>query len=255
MLSINAASFVEAFAHLNRLAGLCEMVDKPKTLIGERGATGIRSHATLLQKSLSGWDVPAALASVGEILALCDKDTTTFGDLLDPLRQVGLRLRAEMKGRKLYFLDKGDIALIGGQLFGPEVEDAFPSAVEDISEAGNCIAFSRYTAGVFHLMRAMECAVQRLSEALEIPDVDREWGKLLSDMEAKIKAMAKGDAKDSWSESHAHLYHVKQAWRNKTMHPKKTYTEEEAEAVWAAVRSFMRHLAKLLPKPATIDAA
>jgi hypothetical protein len=57
------------------------------------------------------------------------------------------------------------------------------------------------------------------------------------------------DKRDAWSESHSHLYHVKQAWRNGTMHPKKTYTQEEAEAVFAAVRVFMRHLAKLLPDP------
>lgn len=45
-------------------------------------------------------------------------------------------------------------------LFGDEVSVAFPAAVEDISEAGKCFALGRNTAAVFHVMRAMEVAVQ-----------------------------------------------------------------------------------------------
>ena len=59
--------------------------------------------------------------------------------------------------------------------------------------------------------------------------------------------MEKGDARDNWSQVHANLYHVKQAWRNDTMHPKATYTEEEAREVFDAMKAFMRHLATMLP--------
>lgn len=130
-------------------------------------------------------------------------------------------------------------------LFGQEVGDKFPLAAEDISEAGKCLAFGRGTATVFHLMRVMECAVQRLSQKLSIPNTDREWGKLLSDIGKAIEAMPKGAERNKWSESHTHLYHVKQAWRNETMHPKQTYTPDEAKAIFEAVRVFMRDLATL----------
>jgi hypothetical protein len=43
-----------------------------------------------------------------------------------------------------------------------------------------------------------------------------------------------------------HLETVKIAWRNPTMHPKATYTEEEAKALLGAVEIFIKDLAKIL---------
>ena len=80
--------------------------------------------------------------------------------------------------------------------FGDKVEDAFPRVAEDISEAGKCLALDRSTSAVFHLMRAMESAVGRLSLKLDIPNPDREWGKLLSDIPKKIEAMPKGSGRN-----------------------------------------------------------
>lgn len=130
--------------------------------------------------------------------------------------------------------------------FGDAVDDAFPDAVEDLQAAGKCIAFEQSTASVFHLMRAMECAVARLAFSIGVARTDVVWGNLLSSISTAIEVMPKGPRKDQWSESHTHLYHVKQAWRNSTMHPKKTHTKEEAEAIFSAVGSFMRHLVDLL---------
>lgn len=95
-------------------------------------------------------------------------------------------------------------------------------------------------------MRAMEAAVQALCEKLQIENLQREWGKLLSDMNKKIEGMDKGPSRNQWSESHTHLYHVKQAWRNDTMHPNEKYTDDEALEVYRAVRTFMNHLAALI---------
>lgn len=131
--------------------------------------------------------------------------------------------------------------------FGEAVDDAFPKAAEDISEAAKCLALQRNTACVFHLMRAMESAVGRLAEAIGTgKSTNKEWGKILSDIGQKIESLPKGEDRDRWSESHSHLYHVKQAWRNDTMHPKKTYTDDQAQSVFDAVRSFMTHLAPLV---------
>lgn len=130
--------------------------------------------------------------------------------------------------------------------FGKDVEDVFPTASEEISEAAKCLALNRPTAVVFHLMRAMELAVQKLAESIGVTKVEKVWGNLLSDIESAIKQMPKGKVKDAWSASHAHLYHVKQAWRNDTMHPKTTYTEAQAQTVFYAVKSFMEHLAPLV---------
>lgn len=129
--------------------------------------------------------------------------------------------------------------------FGSIVNDAFPKASAEISEAAKCLALQRPTATVFHLMRAMELAVQKIADNLGIVLVERVWGNLLSDIDKEIKKMPRNELRNNWSAIHTHLYHVKQAWRNDTMHPKTTYTEQEAEAVFIAVKSFMVELTKM----------
>lgn len=57
---------------------------------------------------------------------------------------------------------------------------------------------------------------------------------------------AQGNGRNRWSETHTHLYHVKQAWRIDTMHPKQTYTRSEARAILDAVNVFMNDLATLV---------
>lgn len=94
-------------------------------------------------------------------------------------------------------------------------------------------------------MRAMESAVQMLCEKLEIEIPNKEWGKLLSDMDKAIDKMQKGNARNEWSRTHTNLYHVKQAWRNEVMHPNETYTAAQAQEVFEATRVFMVHLASL----------
>lgn len=95
-------------------------------------------------------------------------------------------------------------------------------------------------------MRAMELVVRRMAEQLGIAKVDKEWGKLLSDIRNGVEAMPRGSVRDAWSEALSLLYHVKQAWRNSTMHPNGTYSEGEAKTVFDAVCSFVRHLVLLL---------
>jgi hypothetical protein len=65
-------------------------------------------------------------------------------------------------------------------------------------------------------------------------------------MDRKIEAMPQGEVRKSWSEVRALLYHVNQAWRIDTMHPKQTYTREEAKEIFAAIRSFMGRLAAMV---------
>jgi len=95
-------------------------------------------------------------------------------------------------------------------------------------------------------MRAMEEAVKILGTKLGVANVEKEWGKILSDLTSKIEAMPKGTHRDEWSACHVNLYHVKQAWRNSTMHPKETYTNQQARDVLRAVRAFMQQLATLV---------
>jgi hypothetical protein len=46
-----------------------------------------------------------------------------------------------------------------------------------------------------------------------------------------------------YAEAASHLYIVKVAWRNEVMHPKQTYTFEEAKSIFGNVRTFIADLA------------
>ena len=180
-----------------------------------------------------------------DLFALKYEDAERLQTALDSVRSNFL---IQMNSKLVLVFDSGHAEYLqsGEPAFGRVVDDALPKAAGEISEAALCLAFQRPTATVFHLMRAMELAVQKLADTLGVTKIEKEWGKLLSDIGRAIEAMPKGKKRDSWSSIHSHLYHVKQSWRNDTMHPKTTYTEAEAVAVFAAVRTFMVELVPML---------
>jgi hypothetical protein len=136
-------------------------------------------------------------------------------------------------------------------LFGQSVFDAFPSLIDEIAEAGKCLALDRNTACVFHLMRVMEGGLKLLSKKLEIPYAPS-WESHIKQITAKVAAQHKTKG-IKWKKDEAFfkdvlgdLTSVKMAWRNPTMHIVKSYDSKQAENVLNAVGSFMRHLATRL---------
>lgn len=136
--------------------------------------------------------------------------------------------------------------------FGEPVANKFPKAIADIQEAGKCFAAGLYTACVFHLMRVMEHSTQYLGKRLGISLVqEKNWHNILDEVDKAIKGMPTKTSRQKalrnrFAEASAHLRMVKDAWRNDVMHPKETYTEEEAERVFRNVKDFMVHLATKL---------
>ncbi len=169
------------------------------------------------------------------------------------LKEVWSRLADEIEDQKLYCVSGRDAEYLGTvvSIYGETVVLIFNEQLYDLEEAAKCIAFARGTASVFHLMRIMEAAVLKVGDELSVTVADKngtdlEWGKILANIRVPIEAMSKGVERDQWSEIQSLLYHVKQAWRNNTMHPKQTYTLEEAEDVFGAVKTFLRRLSPLL---------
>ncbi len=58
--------------------------------------------------------------------------------------------------------------------------------------------------------------------------------------------MAEGDDKTSWWRVHSLLNSVNHAWRTPTMHPAQSYDDDETDAIFEAVRAFMRQLAGVI---------
>lgn len=133
--------------------------------------------------------------------------------------------------------------------FGNRISKKFPRLVEDISEAAKCYSCARYTACVFHLMRIMESSLQRLGKKLKISlNVNtNNWQNILDQVNAAIKALPpKEKITKKLAAIAANLYNVKLAWRNEVMHPKSTYTEEEAEALFMQVGLYLTSLAEVI---------
>jgi hypothetical protein len=131
-----------------------------------------------------------------------------------------------------------------------QVSTQFPSAAEDIAEAGKCFALERSTACVMHLSRVMESGLKALAKALGIQR-QNDWGKYLTEIDNELtkrfKASGARTAEEQFfAEVHITFDAVRRAWRNPTMHVDKTRTMERAEEIMISVRSFMRHLATIL---------
>lgn len=143
------------------------------------------------------------------------------------------------------------------ELFGALFKKQFPAANGEVIEAGNCFALGRYTACVFHLMRATEKGVLALFSALQLPPLSQptwSWGSVLRQIDEEIKRRNKTMASDpTWiadkeffEQAYAFLHSVKNPIRNSTMHVASTYDEAGAENVFNAIKSFLSHLAAKL---------
>ncbi len=142
-------------------------------------------------------------------------------------------------------------------LYGAKVSKAFPNALTDINDAGNCIALGLGTAAVFHLMRVVEWGLRALCRNLKVTEIKEKpiayatWDdvikKLPEVVETKINGMSRGPKKQKAQEFYfpalKELTGFKDAWRNHVMHVRREYTVKDAEAVSSHVDSFMNLLA------------
>lgn len=100
-------------------------------------------------------------------------------------------------------------------------------------------------------MRVVEIALRHLSKRLHMQIHPKDtWGMILGKIDPKIQAMPDKTSsqkmkKSRWSEARANLFHVKQAWRDNSMHGNTFYTQQQAKDVFNAVRVFVSHLATL----------
>jgi hypothetical protein len=246
-----------AFALLHTMLGYQQA--KNEAIDSQKLTQVIREVHLAMAKILEGYFlVNHALAIpftrvAGEraIASLKDENCAlTVQQTLNTVDEVFNRLWDEIEegGHFFYIPIKRANAFDTKEPFGPEVSAKFPKLGEDIEEAHKCYACGRNTACVFHLMRVMEVAVQRLGQKLKIKNVKNlVWQVILDQINGAIKALPPKSAKTKKLAAVAgHLYNVKLAWRNEVMHPKATYTQDEAETLLALVKIFMAEAASCL---------
>lgn len=162
-------------------------------------------------------------------------------------------------------------------LFGDDVFQSFPSARDEIREAGNCYTTGLNTACVFHLMRAVEVALKQMVVVMkakkhltkpdrlsptrkkQIPSELCDWDTLIKGLRAALKEMETGKKTNAkikakhafYSEAINTFTEFKDAWRNTISHghevassDRKLYKDGETADIMKSTRHFMTHLAK-----------
>lgn len=142
--------------------------------------------------------------------------------------------------------------------YGEQSAKSFPRANHEATEAGKCFATERYTACVFHLMRALEHGLRATALGLDLPEPtkggDRNWGNMLRDIKRKIDTNNSGlkmdhkwqGERDFYEKAYAFLEGVRNPVRNSTMHVEADYDEQGAIDILNACGAFMRHIATKL---------
>jgi hypothetical protein len=181
----------------------------------------------------------ASVATIDKILqTLALHDVTSIAYRGAELSE---RMKDELGARDTFCMSVTEARYFNSPLIGWEtVVSRFSQMIEDIDEAGKCLSVNRTTATVFHLMRIMEIAVQHLGTKLGVTlTQEKNWQNILDEVNAAIKKMhPKSDETKKYAAAASHLYNVKLAWRNEVMHPKQTYTLDEAETIYLSVRAF-----------------
>ena len=221
-----------------------------------------RQGLSRLEKFIVSIDSPISLDNLKKLLIVLDNaklvetnvrvlQNQSLANAIFHMDQICTVLGPEMGQRFFVKLQGSNKTLFNQQygLFGAIVDDKFPDAVEDISESGKCLALGRYTASVFHVMRAMESGIHALAKSIGASFQDKNgqsltWGVLTANIGEKIKSLPDANEKDEWLVLHSLLHAVNRAYRTKTAHPKATYSQEEATAAFDATKHFMLMMAE-----------
>lgn len=247
--------YAEGFARVYRLLGGMRNLLQRMGIkdIQEEDYRLLNNLVTSLLVRLSPLQLPVSTKMAERFRGHCEQ-TFSAGTLSSELEQLFNVIESELESVIFIQIPKYRQAFYEptGSLLDESVVVTLSTVISDIEEASKCFAVGRNTACVFHLMRVMEIGVQAVGKKLRISLVqEKNWQNILDQVNKAIKNMSTKTAKRKLLQSEygaiaAHLFNVKIAWRNSVMHPKASYTEEEAEEVLRAVLVFINHLGRTL---------
>ena len=253
----------EVFYHLGHLLSEAKDITKTEenlheTLLTKEQQESIRisrDNRTRLLKLLEGScleiGLPQTLKSVRRLQARHESSSPT--EILTVLMEVDRRISDEMEDHLfMHVPPTRSTRYDQKEAFGPDVAKSFSSAKFDIWEAGNCFAAARYTACVFHLMRVLELGLGAFAGIFNVPSDHANWHNIIESIERKIRDMGNDpnrtsdwkDRQELYSQIASSFMIFKDAWRNYTAHARGKYIEEEADAIYRNVGSFMKRLAE-----------
>jgi len=217
-----------------RLRRLLENLESLKELLQQLGMRTSEELCSVLLKKLA----LVKSISKGRPLSKLPEIGRALDSLLDGIT-------AEFKSKLFYYVPNALANYYQENPFSRDIADNFTDAIRDMMEAGKCFALGRYTASVFHLMRVTEHGNEKIRKEYEIAEV-KNWSQFLSKLRMYAHAQS-GDREKKIMVIHQRVVGLKDAFRDNTMHFISDYNQEEAQAVFSAVRNYMEIVTKKLP--------
>lgn len=261
MLELNAPAFLGAATQLARLHQIFSGIqDSFAEQLVPESVHLILPAVRAFNEELNG--IGARLASVSAVRFIEGLQKVpcnlTVGNAVHSLNDIESRFADFLSEIRLFTLSSQESPFMAPAeelLDSPGFSVTFPRASFEVEEAAKCIALGRYTAAVFHAMRMLEIGIRALSKRLSIPDptkaAEKNWGKILAAIKAKIDEMWPGSVRLPNSEGavfedlYAHLDAIRNPWRNATMHVETIYVSHEALHIIRCAAFFMTKLANL----------
>jgi hypothetical protein len=176
------------------------------------------------------------IALSAELAIVEDPDVTTFRAHLKVVDEAILR---DIGKFAFLWVDQDRRSFVDADaLFGSEVKAAFPSAADDIREAGNCLAAECNTAAVFHLMRVSEHGLRAVARRLRVklthkgvkqPIEYADWNKVITAIQNEIislRTLTSGPKQDRrlnfYSDIAEQAEYIKDIWRNRISHARRS---------------------------------
>jgi hypothetical protein len=162
-VSVGVPSTVDLF---KKILGV-QTLDMPKFQAEHLKNMGARLPE--FKKALEEVGLETSLDSFARLESAFSQPELSYDAIKNLADEVQGRIIDELSHVQLWQLTREETRFLKVDPFGKEIPTQFPTARDDIEEAGKCLAFGRGTACVFHLMRIMEVGLRALGQSLSDP--------------------------------------------------------------------------------------
>jgi hypothetical protein len=263
MLEIYAAEYLRIGMEIQSISGLFSARLIPDDRLADKDSAAVRDALGRILRQALALNLPVTINSIGRLMGSYDRSLPSYGQVKNDIANVGELVKVELGALRFFFmpperaiyysdppgtdwLEEPTDGLGEGLAPMRDVIKAFPSAEEELREAGKCFAFGRFTACVFHSMRVLEFGLASLATALNVRITNPNWHQVLIACENEIKTLSAhgpdSKANEMFYNTAALEFRHFKPLRNDTAHSRKLYSESEARTVLDHVASFMRHL-------------
>jgi hypothetical protein len=209
------------------------------------------SHLHYLSKKLQ---MPNSIDRIWRLQLRLERDVCTNSIIMAELQAIHNVMEYEMDRNYFAFIPAVKISFFENDgLFDENVKKAFPFALADIKEAGNCLAADLNTAAACILMRLAEVGLRELARELGVEikhDLEfADWEEIIKGIRAKL-TLLEGDFRDAARQNKLTFYHAMlddvkrfKILRHETMHARCGFDADRAKVIFNEVKTFLTRLA------------